>query len=644
MSGISHSQTQIGCLIVRSVAGEYGKGYQREVEDYLTHNGAEWTSTRMKAIWNAALHLKNGDKGKAVEIYRSHSISYRRQTGIPKGNIGKCVRAFVESERPSRLRRWAGVLRYYTSLTLSKPSEHQVKKARLSITGKSTAKRLVVEDEIIRFLNRQRPWKSKGLSFRESERFANRMNTGTAYYSPIQIPRGLRELSHGKMMWSFSTTEWIPPAIDHLVPAKELRDSLRNQGLHDSYVGKVAVLQESGCKARVIAIPSAWLQLAFLPLHGAVARFTQDVFRQESCVEDQLKGVEFCKEYGKVGKPLFSVDLESATDRLPVSFQAKLLQSLGAQHYAEALLDVCSREFISPDLGGPVQYSVGQPMGLYGSFPLLNLTNCVVCQVSCTAAREIDPSGDHQFRVLGDDVVFTSEQSALCYRKIMSDLGVNISKAKSFDGKVAEFAGFVMIPSSGPEGYTVFRPYKFSGSKEHISNPLEFLHAFGIHTLRVSDKWLQPFAAFSATVGLRDSALSPLIHEDESQASASSHGGDTRWTNSLFNRICWTLHDMPIPDVNPRFTELPLFYEQGIDLPTQGFDLNSLIRREIPEHVPNPVKQVKKDPLIREFDKNPDKPSIIARLRESNERRIKDRNHRSVPSRKPRPTRHGSER
>jgi hypothetical protein len=89
----------------------------------------------------------------------------------------------------------------------------------------------------------------------------------------------------------------------------------------------------------------------------------------------------------KKAGPVYSFDLSSATDRLPIDLQVQVLGFLFSPEVAQAWREVLvgrpyratSREFkIDQDLF----YAVGQPMGALSSFNMLALTHHIIVQVA----------------------------------------------------------------------------------------------------------------------------------------------------------------------------------------------------------------------------------------------------------------------
>lgn len=557
------TQCHVGCLVINKVAGKYASGYQNQIEMYINHNGPEWTVRRLKAIWTASLHLKGGQPERARALYQENSISYHRRTMVPKGPIGPVVTAFVESRKPAVMRRWAATLRFYTGLKLPTTSWTQFKKAYRSINDPSS-----VQPEMMLRLSKEivstvlPTFHGQKVSLRKDDIYADGLRGTSKYYSAYQLPKDMKAMPYSSMAMSLKTTSWVPESIDRKTPCFEMREILRADPLtNDEFVGKISFLQEGGCKGRVVAQPTAWLQLAFKPLHKALVRFTRKQFARESCVENQESGIWGPLEAISKGRDVISVDLSSATDRLPRVLQMELLKALGLEDYAIALDAVCQRPFKAEYKGNtfPFYYRVGQPMGLYGSFPLLNITNMVIGRYSEIKAGIAQDAIGTTFNTIGDDIVFLDDRVASIYTETMSRLGVEVSPLKCHSGRVAEFAGFVVLPTS--TGATAFRPYKVP-SGEFLTNPMEFLHALGVECRSISRPWAKRYEAYRRCVKDMTLSLTPLLPVEDSPMS-SSFRADNRWLLSLCQRIDFE-YQGKLPDLggDTHINSEPLFREQ----------------------------------------------------------------------------------
>jgi hypothetical protein len=305
------------------------------------------------------------------------------------------------------------------------------------------------------------------------------------------------------------------------------------------------------------------------------------------------------------GHDVYSVDLSSATDRFPRSFTIKVLRHLGLNSHAQSLEQLCTESFPCAQSGKELKYGAGQPMGLYGSFPMFQLSNALVADVAVTVSMEAGlkpiPFRDGTFfSVLGDDIIFSDQHVAAYYSDTMRILGCDISPSKTFSGKVGEFAGFVVLPVDKTRNqYTAFRPYKVpDGSK--ISNGLEFLHALGSKAKKVSPYWSRMFEAYSRTLGQRDLSLSPLVHEDHPTA---TQRASSQWMNALGNTVLMYADDIEklnlqdIPEVRGVFYDPPPPHNPWDAGTYMTNDLRRKSRKRNQRHT------LTDDPLIREFIK-----------------------------------------
>jgi len=142
----------------------------------------------------------------------------------------------------------------------------------------------------------------------------------------------------------------------------------------------------------------------------------------------------------KIGRT-YSFDLSAATDRLPINYQAVIVQQLhpklgvtwkeiliGRDYYTSR-----SMKDLDPNLPEMVRYTVGQPMGALSSWAMLAVTHHAIVQ---WAAHRVGSTGWFEYyAVLGDDVVIGNDKVAEEYLRIMRALGVEISLAKTLTGK-----------------------------------------------------------------------------------------------------------------------------------------------------------------------------------------------------------------
>jgi hypothetical protein len=141
-------------------------------------------------------------------------------------------------------------------------------------------------------------------------------------------------------------------------------------------------------------------------------------------------------------RKFYSFDISNATDSIPkeLGFWSgyQVLTSLVNGQFTEAhcrkTMDavqtiLVDRDFKTPE-GKSVRYTCGQPMGAYGSFPLLALSQHTLVWLAC----EIVGINNHDtvpYAVVGDDLVIYHDEVALKYRELCEELSIPINTDKS---------------------------------------------------------------------------------------------------------------------------------------------------------------------------------------------------------------------
>jgi len=193
-------------------------------------------------------------------------------------------------------------------------------------------------------------------------------------------------------------------------------------------LGRIHVLEEMGGKSRHIAIGDYWSQMVLDPLHQTINHFLRKIesdgtFDQDAIAE-RVKLWTISNTHG-----IFSFDLSSATDRLPRRIQVDILNILGPSSDFGLKWErvMTNRDFIDPN-GTPIRYSVGQPMGLKTSFPMLALAHHVIVRI---AASRVGRPTFTDYVLLGDDISMLHGEVGTSYAALMGSLGVNINMMKS---------------------------------------------------------------------------------------------------------------------------------------------------------------------------------------------------------------------
>lgn len=245
--------------------------------------------------------------------------------------------------------------------------------------------------------------------------------------------------------------------------AADLADRFGQQGFNltmkcssVSFYGQFALKEEAAGKLRVFALVDCLTQSVLKPLHDSMFSLLRIIpndgtFDQDASVKrSRDKALEFdCA---------FSFDLSAATDRLPSSLSALIIERLyGIPGLGEAWRKLMiDREFFLNDKDaekydvsqGPYVYSVGQPMGAYSSWSALALTHHFILQYAYSLVsldNNLFKTGYWctQYEILGDDLVIFNPVLAQKYLELCTILGVTINLTKSINSPnkpVFEFA------------------------------------------------------------------------------------------------------------------------------------------------------------------------------------------------------------
>jgi len=157
-------------------------------------------------------------------------------------------------------------------------------------------------------------------------------------------------------------------------------------------------------------------------------------------------------------------------------------------------------------------YSVGQPMGVHGSFPLFHLTHYRLLEELADRVTGIQYPA---FAVLGDDVIISSKPLARAYRQFMDSLGVEISQEKSLmSSHQNTFAGF-MAYTTHRGLVSVFRPFKFGPDFGIQGREVSLLHNLGPEVRKWGSWWPRAYDKYRESMPYRLPDLSPMFTEPE---------------------------------------------------------------------------------------------------------------------------------
>jgi hypothetical protein len=236
--------------------------------------------------------------------------------------------------------------------------------------------------------------------------------------------------------------------------ALSVKASIRGHGWagKGQQFAQFAIKEEAAGKIRVFALLDSLSQTFLRPLHDKLF----DVLRQipNDGTFDQDASVIRCQEKAIDHGCAFSFDLTAATDRIPATLSAKVIEALFqndllGQFWHKVMTDrefyfnpkVAEKQGVSP---GPYRYAVGQPMGGLSSWAMLALTHHWTVQYAAyLAGTNLNNSWYTAYEVLGDDLVIFDPLTADKYLEIMNTIGCEINLNKSIISRnrpVFEFA------------------------------------------------------------------------------------------------------------------------------------------------------------------------------------------------------------
>lgn len=216
--------------------------------------------------------------------------------------------------------------------------------------------------------------------------------------------------------------------------------------------GQLSLKVEAAGKLRVFAIADVWTQSFLKPLHSYLFKILGSLPNDGTLDQDASasRSMEKALRRGHA----WSVDLSSATDRLPIALQQSVLTVLFSKELSDSWRNLLvERDYIlnSSDITdkypavkpGSYRYAVGQPMGALSSWAMLALTHHMLLQFAVHRCKGKQALWYDLYEILGDDIVIFDKDVYLEYLLILDSLGVGANPAKSIPSPnlpVFEFA------------------------------------------------------------------------------------------------------------------------------------------------------------------------------------------------------------
>jgi hypothetical protein len=474
-------------LIARNFRREYANAVTRWVE----HSGFDWAKsradslvlyvrdlaagnpcTRPKWIHNQWLCYpemvvsRRSDKAiiELIAVLRSYTLLGESKTGPSKADEVKFISA-VTDPWTGRIPRFKGFSRAVKSLAKHVDTEIVPIRTFWALKGKEFA----AANELFIMLNRMR-------------------------YNDRKFGVNLVNLANPSLM--LASKEELIAGGGHL-------HALEGQTVSERDVlGKIKYRVQTDGKVRYYYAAPRYMQWLLRPFARRLYKGLKNL--PQDCTYDQEKGVDIVAGWIKKRKHVQSIDLTSATDRLPWQLVRKILLHLAPNADPEwiAYIEFMDRLLC---LSIPIAsqhsdrthavWAVGQPLGTIPSFALLAYTQHLLVRWAAARTKYAGNLSDLPYVILGDDVVIRDKRIAKSYREILSALGVPVNDSKSVDSRrLGEFAGRTILRNA----------YGFKLKHLHaktLRTLRSTLNTYGRKAIRMYPKSLHRDALYSIEVG-----------------------------------------------------------------------------------------------------------------------------------------------
>lgn len=269
-----------------------------------------------------------------------------------------------------------------------------------------------------------------------------------------------------------------------------------------NWLGKLGFKPEPAGKVRVFAMVDPWTQWLMDRLHRAIFKLLANI--PQDGTFDQMAPVKRLNEWKvaqdrKASRPisLYSFDLSSATDRIPIVLQKILLSPfltawgaelwsalmVGRQYSCPKTIQLskgASRQKISET--GFVMYATGQPMGALSSWAMLAFVHHAFVQLAALKAGAITlGKGWYEgYAVLGDDVVIAGKSVATQYAQLMKFMDVGIGDHKSLVSPVGNALEFAKRTFRKGVDVSMVPFAEFVMCRQSLAGLLELVRKYGL--------------------------------------------------------------------------------------------------------------------------------------------------------------------
>lgn len=451
-------------LVHVGLPGELREPYFRQVLRWIECSGLEWTVSRLKAVRTDFLRKKAGQSKSSSWIKSGKNGSWFG------GPIGALESYAFKNEKSFSIA--ITILSLYTAFISTKVTSSQ---ARKFVSGVA-AKPVTIQPSLIEAI--RLGFQLSGLSPRKEKLPKAKpllaYNPSPTKFGPTpkgsvpemeSIVDSVDFLSYGggpSHLLRFY--DLYQPVLEGLDPEKDwvLRSytgfGLRSQpepqpGPLD--VGRIGLIQEPGFKLRAVANPGRVFQRVLEPLGREL--FNTLKLLPWDCTFQQNKADTAIQTALSLGQKVYSVDLSGATDYFPLNLQTEVLRQLlpGSRNTVDLFIEISNGWWTVPksfpkDLlvehgfkSNRIQWSKGQPLGLFPSFASFALTHGLLL------LGLLGHEHHGEFFILGDDVIILDSTLYSRYRSALSSMFCPVSESKTLESdRLAEFRSVVFTSTN----------------------------------------------------------------------------------------------------------------------------------------------------------------------------------------------------
>nr|QHD64818.1 RdRp [Erysiphe necator associated mitovirus 7] len=337
--------------------------------------------------------------------------------GWPK--IFYFLKPLVDSKRVPMLKFVMTILNFTRGWELSSSEWAKVKPNYEVVTSPSTCKHTIPSGVINSFV-KDFKLKSVSPSFNKDKDIYLSSKAGPEGPATLTSMQSLLNYNYQTMQHIFNITD--ENGVNYFVDS--YRYAFENKIVPKKLktLGKISFIKDPEAKLRLVAISDYFTQLYLKPIHTNILNLLKKFECDRTFTQNPLHNWDTSENN------FWSLDLSSATDRFPVKLQMRLLTRIYNQNLANSWhLLLQNREFMTPE-GSVVNYATGQPMGTYSSWAVFTLCHHLVVYY-CAHLNGI--KNFNQYMILGDDIVIHNDKVAESYKKIIRELGVELSDNKT---------------------------------------------------------------------------------------------------------------------------------------------------------------------------------------------------------------------